>query len=164
MWPIFKPWRKWGDVNTVHRHLTEQNDYWCKTPVLLWMLILLVATTKNLAGPYAHLASLPCQPVCLVSLPALFVPTTNTHVLFKWIFCTNKPWASYFSVASMIRSLLQNRPRHTHLLCLWKSSLYNHTSLARLKEKSFKTLTPDGVWLDLAASEPQTTVASVVEW
>ncbi len=74
--PKCKFWRKLSFVNTVHRHLNEQNDYWCKTPVLLWILILLMATTKNLAGTYAHLASLLCPPVCLVSLPALspFLP------------------------------------------------------------------------------------------
>jgi hypothetical protein len=89
---------------------------------LLRMLVLLVAAIKTWAvqdGTYIHLACLPCQPACLVSLPAssaclpcqpacLFSlpalsaclpcqPATTALVLLKCILQTYTPRALYFS-------------------------------------------------------------------
>jgi hypothetical protein len=47
------------------------------------MLVLLVAAAKILAFKVGISIY---QPTCLVSLPALFVPTTSALVLLKWIF------------------------------------------------------------------------------
>jgi hypothetical protein len=63
--------------------------------VLLWMLVLLVATTKILAvkvGISIDQACLPCQPAWIVlCLPATYTPV---EVDFLW---TNMPRAIYFS-------------------------------------------------------------------
>jgi len=72
---------------------------------LLRMLDLLVAAVKAWAvqdGTTIHLACLPCQPACLVSLPALSAclpcqPATRALVLLKCILQTYTPRALYFT-------------------------------------------------------------------
>jgi hypothetical protein len=75
-----------------------------------------IAVTFYWPNQPALSASLPCQPACLttllVCLPALFVPTTSTLVLFKWNFMSWYALSNLQSIAekhSLIKKQILNR-------------------------------------------------------
>jgi hypothetical protein len=72
-----------------HRYLIKKTDHCEVRPCLAVNVISVSSHCKILAvkvGTSVHQGHLPCQPTCLVSTPALFVPNISALVLLKLTF------------------------------------------------------------------------------